>query len=89
MFLHGLTGDREDTWTDKKAKVFWPRDLLPGKLPKARIITFGYDADVIGFMTVSMNRIGNHAQDLVSKLADLRDTTFTVRRSILAVLMVC
>ncbi|KAA6414319.1 MAG: hypothetical protein FRX48_02682 [Lasallia pustulata] len=85
VFIHGLTGNRETTWTNLKPKIFWPRDLLPSTLPKARIITYGYDADVIGFMSVSMNRIGHHAQDLVSKLADLRDTTNTSERPILFV----
>ena len=29
-------------------KIFWPRDLLPKDFPNARILTFGYDADLVG-----------------------------------------
>ncbi|KAK1775311.1 hypothetical protein QBC45DRAFT_11314 [Copromyces sp. CBS 386.78] len=28
---------------EKHAPVYWPRDLLPGTLPNARIMTYGYD----------------------------------------------
>lgn len=50
VFVHGLTGDRRSTWTDKYSNVFWPKDLL-GKddLPAMRILSYGYDADVAHF----------------------------------------
>lgn len=77
MFIHGLTGDRENTW--KRDGVLWPRDLLPKRLPQARIMTFGYDANVVSFLSaVSQNRIASHAQNLLSSLADARDETDTV-----------
>src|SRR2546423_3127258 len=37
-----------DEMTARPKKVFWPRDLLPLDIPEARILTYGYDADVIG-----------------------------------------
>ncbi|KAI9723232.1 MAG: hypothetical protein M1812_001114 [Candelaria pacifica] len=33
---------------DQESSVFWPADLLPMKIPKAQIMTYGHDADVIG-----------------------------------------
>lgn len=36
-FVHGLTGDRESTWTTNG--LCWPKTLLPPKLKKARILT--------------------------------------------------
>ena len=76
--MHGLTGNRESTWTG--GKTFWPETLLPAELPQARIMTFGYDADVVKFWSsAGQNRIGNHAQNLTHALANLRDKTDTVR----------
>jgi hypothetical protein len=41
IFVHGLRGDRVQTWT--KDKVFWPKDLLAKELAlkNTRIITVG------------------------------------------------
>ena len=59
--------------------MLWPKTLLPEKLPKARVLAFGYDADVVNFWSpAGQNRIGDHAQNLVANLADLRDETDTV-----------
>lgn len=53
--------------------LLWPQTLLPEVIPKARIFTWGYDADVDGFMSsASQNTIHQHANNLLSDLADLR-----------------
>ncbi|KAI8966751.1 TPR-like protein [Daldinia sp. FL1419] len=46
--------------------VFWPRDYLVKDLPKARVWTYGYNADVIGeiFRANNKNSISQHGQDL-------------------------
>ena len=53
VFIHGLTGDRESTWTVKGAAAGWPESLLPNDLPQARIILYGYDADVVNFWSMA------------------------------------
>ena len=78
VFVHGLLGDREQTWTTDG--VLWPRDLLASDLPNARILTFGYDAGVV---RLDGNQISNmtmeiHAADLCESLARLRASTDTV-----------
>lgn len=86
VFVHGLTGNRESTWTDKESGTFWPAQLLPKDVPKARIMTFGYDADVVHFWAMaSQNRIGDHASNLVNSLAQLRERTETEDRPIVFV----
>ncbi|KAI1277759.1 hypothetical protein F5Y07DRAFT_398312 [Xylaria sp. FL0933] len=40
-FVHGLTGDRDKTWTAHAQSTPWPKTLLPAKLPKARLLTYG------------------------------------------------
>ncbi|KAI9867453.1 MAG: hypothetical protein M1813_009011 [Trichoglossum hirsutum] len=78
VFVHGLTGNGETTWTEKESEVCWPQQLLPQDIPKARIITFGYDGDITKFWaSTSRNSIGNHAQNLVALLANLRERTET------------
>ncbi|KAF2477247.1 uncharacterized protein BDR25DRAFT_208408 [Lindgomyces ingoldianus] len=73
IFVHGLTGDREKTWKTKSATDPWPKVLLPSKVPKARILTFGYDAYVTDWRgMVSKNRIGDHAMNLLAAVATYR-----------------
>ena len=50
--------------------TYWPQDLLPRTIPNARILTYGYDADVIGglFKGASKNNITEHGRDLMLKL---------------------
>jgi protein SERAC1 len=48
-----LTGNRQTTWTLKKTKTFWPQTPLRHDLDNARILTFGYDADIIGVLKIA------------------------------------
>lgn len=59
----------EGTAKPKTKKVYWPRDLLPFEIPEARILTYGYDADVIerGGI-VKTNNFTMHGQDLLVQL---------------------
>ncbi|KAL8907714.1 MAG: hypothetical protein Q9171_005755 [Xanthocarpia ochracea] len=78
VFIHGLTGDRESTWTAEGAAACWPELCLLNDLPEARIITYGYDADVVNFWSMaSQNTVGDHGQKFLSSLANLRDSTCT------------
>ena len=72
VFVHGLNGDPEKTWTAEKSRIFWPSMLLPPVLEeqKARILVYGYDADVTSFTgSTSKEKIHNHAEHLVAALA--------------------
>ena len=55
----------------KSRKCYWLRDLLPLDLPDAKILTYGYDADVIGSFHGDETKIHNFTskgQDLLVKL---------------------
>ncbi|KAI9759833.1 MAG: hypothetical protein M4579_002040 [Chaenotheca gracillima] len=71
VFVHGLNGHPKDTWTAKNG-VFWPAELLPKTLNavNARILVYGYNADVYAFGGKSATRdyIHEHAQTLVTTL---------------------
>jgi protein SERAC1 len=79
IFVHGLSGDREETWKSEDAAAPWPQTLLPSKVPNARVLTFGYDAYVADWRgMVSKNRIGNHAMNLLTSVATFREEDETV-----------
>jgi hypothetical protein len=80
VFVHGITGDHESTWTRTENHVFWPKDLLPKEIANARIMTFGYDADIVkAFSITSSNTLRNHGQALMHDLAVIRKRTKSVR----------
>lgn len=42
---------------------FWPKEFLPNDIPTARIMTFGYDADIIGTLRVAgSNTLRDHGK---------------------------
>ena len=88
VFVHGLNGDPQKTWTAEKSKIFWPAQLLPPILEeeKARILVYGYDADVSSFTDgVSKDKIHNHAEHLIAELAANRRIRKATERPIIFV----
>lgn len=71
-FVHGLTGNRVSTWTHPNSH-FWPKDSLAAEFPRARIVTYGYDADVVRLWgKTSTNRIRQYGENFAVELANLR-----------------
>ncbi|KAJ5239506.1 hypothetical protein N7468_004125, partial [Penicillium chermesinum] len=69
VFVHGLNGNPKDSWTSKSG-CFWPADLLPEVLGSARILSYGYNANVTAFTDgASRDSIVSHAETLASTLA--------------------
>lgn len=62
--------------------VFWPRDLLPSLISDVRVLTWGYDADVDGFGSRSQSTINQHAESLLSDIADQREVADHYKRPI-------
>lgn len=70
---HDSTGASQNTWTAKNG-VFWPSQLLPVTLrqAKARVLVYGYNADVYTFgsdKSASSDMIHQHAQSLLTGLS--------------------
>ena len=61
--------------------VLWPQSLLSTDVPNARIMTFGYDADVtkLDSSQVTNGTMESHAADLCVALARRRADTDSVR----------
>lgn len=72
VLVHGLNGDPQRSWTSPHG-VFWPTQLLPVTLKsaKARILVYGYNADVYAFGkgSASSDMIHQHAQTLLANLS--------------------
>ncbi|RYP79040.1 hypothetical protein DL771_000018 [Monosporascus sp. 5C6A] len=71
-FVHGLTGNRDSTWTAHGQREPWPKTLLPPRLPRARLLTYGYDAYVVQKLAASANRLVDHAANLLTDLTNDR-----------------
>ncbi|MCJ1266225.1 hypothetical protein MMC22_006108 [Lobaria immixta] len=86
VFVHGLTGNSARTWIQQQTGTHWPVSLLSCDIPNCRILSFGYDADVVNFWSqVSQNRLGNHALNLLGGLTRLREKSDTEGRNIIFV----
>lgn len=73
-FIHGLTGDRNRTWTPDGPDhpPPWPQTLLAPELGNARILTYGYDAYFMSDGVSSGNRLVDHARNLIAELSTNR-----------------
>src|SRR5689334_13493379 len=60
VFVHGLNGSPSTTWRSKEHGTFWPTELLPVSLKsaQARILVYGYNADVYTFGSSKSARYG-------------------------------
>ena len=86
MFVHGLTGNAYNTWLHKNTRVHWPSQLLRQDIPDARILSFGYDADIVNFWNLASNSwLTNHAENMIGDLIQKRERTNTETRKILFV----
>ncbi|KAK4895529.1 hypothetical protein LTR27_006311 [Elasticomyces elasticus] len=81
VFVHGLNGHREKTWTADN-HVFWPKDLLAHDLPNARLLAFGYDSRTHAPKDLSRQTFHGHATTLLQVLSLYRRKT-KVRRMVL------
>lgn len=67
--------------------MHWPTTLLSEDISDARILAFGYDADVVNFWNpASGNTIRNHAENMLGCLARQREETNSVRNTVLSLL---
>jgi hypothetical protein len=72
--IHGLNGHREKTWTAEN-DTNWLRHLLPDDAPRARILSWGYDANTHAASGTSSLLLYDHARTLVSDLCRKRKLT--------------
>ena len=89
VFIHGITGSSRGTWTYRRkgVEVFWSAELLRLDIPDARILTFGYDANVVNWTSAaSANRLANHAENLLGGLSRFRERSESSHRPVIFVM---
>jgi hypothetical protein len=69
--VHGLGGDAYETWADDDQNI-WLRDFLPSQVPRARIMSYGYNSAVT--FSKSVAGIDEFAVDLINRLDNERET---------------
>ncbi|OJD27088.1 hypothetical protein ACJ73_01528 [Blastomyces percursus] len=77
--IHGLNGGSMSTWS--RNDKLWLRDFLPSTFPSARIMTFGYNANL--FADCASGRITDFANNLIAMLAAERQKPTEKQRPIL------
>ncbi|KAL5613956.1 hypothetical protein FOVSG1_003019 [Fusarium oxysporum f. sp. vasinfectum] len=82
-FIHGLSGNRDKTWAAHGQHNPWPAELLPSRLAKARLLTYGYDAYVVKKSVSSTNRLIDHANNLLHDLAAERAPSGIINRPLI------
>ncbi|KAF5259383.1 hypothetical protein FOXYS1_9999 [Fusarium oxysporum] len=83
IFLHGLNGHAFRTFSctnEEQAIRMWPRDFLKLSFPNARILTYGYNANV--FKNTSLAVQQDFRDALLASLSVLRSGTAAAARPI-------
>ncbi|KIW68048.1 hypothetical protein PV04_04018 [Phialophora macrospora] len=86
IFVHGLTGNRNTTWTHRVEETPWPKSVLSSSIPSARLLTYGYDAYPAraGHRT-GHSKLRDHAQNFVHEFAARRSETQTAAKPVLLI----
>lgn len=59
--------------------IFWPKEFLPRDVPHARVITYGYEAEVMElFKSVSQNSLYAISRDILNDLQISREASAEV-----------
>jgi hypothetical protein len=72
--LHGLNGHAYRSWEHRDndgGSFMWLRDSLPEHIPDARIMIYGYNANVLS--DVSTGRIRTYSETFLEKLRHIRE----------------
>ena len=76
IFVHGLGGDSQKTWAkNHDPDLFWPGLWLPLEpdIGKARILTFGYNANFRAGSGKSITNVSDFAKELLYEMRFARD----------------
>jgi len=71
VFVHGLNGHPEETWKHFTTDFLWPWEIQ-NHVSDARVMLFGYDADISPQLGTNLIRIRSLAEALLSGLVNKR-----------------
>lgn len=75
VLVHGLNGNPSKTWKHPSSGFFWPWELRR-HLPDARIMLFGYDADIAPELGTNLIRIKGIAESFLGSLVNKRQEDY-------------
>lgn len=82
--VHGLHEDPVSAWTEPESGTLWLRDLVPLHIPKARVLSFGYESSPSLYNVEHvMEKIQSVATTLVADLEGDRSLENCERRPII------
>ncbi|KAK1835747.1 Alpha/Beta hydrolase protein [Podospora conica] len=84
-FVHGLAGDRYSTWAAKGASAPWPKLLLPDRVERARVLTYGYGACLDPDAAGSATKVVDDALHFLEALAEDRKATNASSRPLILI----
>lgn len=72
---HRITRKKSPRWEESQPQpVFWPKEFLPRDVPCARVITYGYEAEIVDlFKSVSQNSLYAISRDILNDLQVVRE----------------
>jgi hypothetical protein len=81
IFVHGLNPAGNEnhgnkTWTTDRGTL-WPKDLLPSRIKRTRMMLFEYDSNVA--FDASETDLRGHATSLLESVQGVREETVSVR----------
>ncbi|OXV06684.1 hypothetical protein Egran_05549 [Elaphomyces granulatus] len=71
VFVHGFNGHPRDTWVQEPSMFYWPWELR-NVINEARIMMFGYDANIKVLAAKNLMGIRDHARNLLARLRNER-----------------
>jgi len=80
--IHGLTGHWRQTWTHDNGAC-WLTDFLPDQFPNARIMAYGYNANI--FLSKAVTDIKQEAEMLLRYLENNRQQPEEKKRPIVLI----
>ena len=80
--VHGLCGSRSATWVADTG-VNWLPDLLPLRIPTARVLIYGYDSTAHSSQHIVQKILFSRARKLIANLDTLRRETHSEQRPII------
>ena len=74
--VHGLNGHPITTWTHRESRMMWLKTLLSVALPMSRIMSYGYNAKILG--SRSTLHVMDNARDFLSEIQTTRTSQTVV-----------
>jgi hypothetical protein len=71
IFVHGFNGHPRKTWQHESTKFFWQYEFR-NVLKEARIMTFGYDANIKIIAGKNLMAVHDHAVSLLARVRNER-----------------